>query len=254
MTYETIRVRRQEAVYFIQISRPAANNTINDVLTAEFRHALRECEEAASVVVVEGLPEVFCFGADFQDIHEQMTAADTALGDAEALYDLWLHLTSGPFISVAYVRGKANAGGIGFVTACDIALADETALFSLSEMLFGLYPACVLPFLTRRVGFQRAHYMTLTTQPVTVRQAVEWGLIDACDGDGQALRKLLLRLRRISKPAIVRYKRYMNELYASLGQFRQTALTGNREIFSDYGNLQAISRFAATGQFPWEAD
>nr|WP_269820011.1 enoyl-CoA hydratase-related protein [Bacillus velezensis] len=42
--------------------------------------------------------------------------------------------------------GVANAGGIGFVAASDIVIADDTAVFSLSELLFGLFPAMVLPF------------------------------------------------------------------------------------------------------------
>jgi len=62
---------------------------------------------------------------------------------------LWLRLATVRTVTISHVRGKANAGGIGFVAASDIVLADETAQFSLSELLFGLYPACVLPFLIR---------------------------------------------------------------------------------------------------------
>lgn len=252
MNYETIRVRSKGTIAFIQLNRHGANNTINDLMIAECRHAVRECGETATIVVIEGLPEVFSLGADFQGIHDQFAVSNQPAGDPEALYDLWLELANGPFISIAHVRGRANAGGIGFVAACDIVLADETAQFSLSEMLFGLFPACVLPFLIRRVGRQRAHYMTLTTQPVSVQQALEWGLVDACDEAGQALRKHLLRLRRISKPAIVRYKRYMNELNDPLSPCRAPALAANREIFTDRRNLLAISRFVETGELPWE--
>jgi polyketide biosynthesis enoyl-CoA hydratase PksH len=185
---------------------------------------------------------------------DELAAGSKPDGDPEALYDLWLRLATGPFVTIAHVRGRANAGGIGFVAASDIVLADEGARFSLSELLFGLYPACVLPFLVRRVGFQRAHYLTLTTQPITARQACEWGLVDAIDEQGHtALRRHLQRLRRLSKPAIRRYKTYMRGLERQLVDSRALAVQGNREIFGDAHNLQAISHYVATGVFPWES-
>jgi polyketide biosynthesis enoyl-CoA hydratase PksH len=210
--------------------------------------------DSVRVLVLEGLPEVFCFGADFQAIDENLSRGEGKGATPEKLYDVWLELATGPFISIAHVRGKANAGGIGFVAACDIVLADESAVFSLSELLFGLMPACVLPFLIRRIGFQRAHYMTLMTQPFAVRQAETWGLVDAWEANStNLLRRHLLRLRRLSKPAIERYKRYMNVLNDSLRARKPDALAANLEVFSDGENLARISRFVEDGTFPWEA-
>ncbi|HJY84397.1 MAG TPA: enoyl-CoA hydratase/isomerase, partial [Candidatus Binatia bacterium] len=156
-------------------------------------------------------------------------------------------------VTISHVRGKANAGGVGFVAASDIVLADESAQFSLSELLFGLYPACVLPFLIRRIGFQKAHYFTLSTQPISARQACEWGLVDACEAQSDVLlRRHLQRLRRLSKTAIRRYKTYINHISVPLQDFRSPAIAANREVFSDTLNLQAIARYVEHGVFPWE--
>lgn len=252
MSYQAIRVRVQDTICFIQLHRPAANNTIDGCLIAECNRALDACGDDISVVVLEGLPEVFCFGADFGELaHAQENRGGAP--DPAPLYALWLRLATGPFVSIAHVRGKANAGGIGFVAACDIVLAEESARFSLSELLFGLFPACVLPFLARRVGLQKAHYLTLMTQPIGAQQAQAWGLVDQCDADsGVLLRKHLLRLRRLSKPAIGRYKRFMATMSAELTRCEPAALAANREIFSDPDNLQGILRYVRTGVFPWE--
>jgi polyketide biosynthesis enoyl-CoA hydratase PksH len=162
-------------------------------------------------------------------------------------------MATGPYVTIAHVRGKANAGGVGFVAASDIVLADETAQFSLSEMLFGLYPACVLPFLIRRIGFQKAHYFTLMTQPISAKQAFEWGLVDAWEPSSEALlRRHLQRLRRLSKPAIARYKSYMGRIGVPVGELKAPAVAANREIFSDPENLRAITRYVEHGVFPWE--
>ena len=252
MNYEAIKVRFQEPICFLQLYRPDANNTINDRLVEECRHALSLCEGSITVVVLEGMPEVFCFGADFQELRTH--AANGGGQDPAPLYDLWLKLATGPYISIAHVRGKVNAGGVGFAAACDIVLADQTAQFSLSELLFGLFPACVMPFLIRRVGFQRAHYLTLSTQPVSAQQAQAWGLVDACDAASETLlHRHLLRLRRLSKNGIAQYKRYAGKLQDLIVQSRTEAIDANRAVFSDPVNVKGIVRYVETGQFPWEA-
>lgn len=252
--YRTLRVRLDGPICTVQIYRPEANNTINDQLSEDFRDVLARYRDQMTVLVVEGLPEVFCFGADFKAIETGLAGGVAKGQDPEILYNVWLDMATGPYISIAHVRGKANAGGIGFVSACDIVLADETAVFSLSELLFGLMPACVLPFLIRRMGFQRAHYMTVMTQPITVQKASEWGLVDAFEANSEALlRKHLLRLRRLSKKGITRYKRYMGDLDGTLLRDRAQALAANLEVFTDRENLDKIARYVQTGAFPWEA-
>jgi len=256
--YQTIRFRREQSIGYLQFHRPEANNAINDTLIEECRQVLATHGPDMTVLILEGLPSVFLFGADFQAIHQQgeqgltpENAANTS--SPEALYELWLDLATGPYVTVAQVRGRANAGGIGFVAACDIVLAEPGAAFSLSELLFGLYPACVLPFLIRRIGHQRAHYMTLMTQPIPAETALAWGLVDAIDASSdELLRKHLLRLRRLSKKGIQRYKRYMAGLDPGLAAAQASAVAGNREVFADPENLADISRYVQTGQFPWE--
>lgn len=248
-TYETIRAQFQDAVCHLRIDRPESRNTINSRLVAECHEVLSACEESATIVVLSGSPEVFCFGADFKAI---ASGSEQDAGP-EALYDLWLRMATGPYLTIAQVRGQANAGGVGFVAASDIVLADETAQFSLSELLFGLYPACVLPFLIRRVGFQKAHYMTLMTQPVSAKQAAEWGLVDAYEASSDVLlRRHLNRLRRLSKTAIRRYKSYMNRINGPLQNLKAEAVAGNLEVFSDPRNLHAITQYVERGIFPWE--
>lgn len=252
-THETIKVQFEESICFIQIDRPEANNAISGRLVAECNAILSICEESATVVVLSGSPEVFCSGADFKAIAGTTKAADEQDADPGPLYDLWLRMATGPYVTVSHVRGKANAGGVGFVAASDIVLADETAQFSLSELLFGLYPACVLPFLIRRIGFQKAHYLALMTQPISVKQALAWGLVDAVEPVSEALlRRHLQRLRRLSKVAVRRYKSYMNRISGPLQDLKSHAVAANREIFSDADNLQAITRYVERGLFPWE--
>jgi polyketide biosynthesis enoyl-CoA hydratase PksH len=225
-------------------------------LIDEFTKVLALCEESIKIVVLEGSPEVFCFGADFKGIQKNLTNVEKhEEQNPEPLYNLWLKLAFGPYITIAHVRGKANAGGVGFVAACDVVLCEEKAVFSLSELLFGLMPACVLPFLIRRMGFSKANYMTLMTQPISAKQAHDWGLVDAYEEKSEnLLRKHLLRLRRLSKTGISRYKRYMSTLDEVLVKSKSKALEANIEVFSDQNNMEKIAQYVLTGQFPWEGN
>lgn len=233
------------------LNRSHSGNTITAQLVAQLHEAVRLCEapDGPSVLVLTGSPEVFCAGGDFDAV-----AAGDAMLDPALLYDVWLRLATGPFVSLAVARGRVGAGGVGLTSACDIVLGDATTHFALSEMLFGLYPACVLPFLVRRIGAQRAHFMTLTTQSVNAAKALEWGLLDELGDPVDALlRKHLLRLKNLSKQAVGRYKRHMAELSGQLHAARPAALEANRAMFSDPKVRADIKRYVMQMKFPWEA-
>ncbi|MBT2404436.1 MULTISPECIES: enoyl-CoA hydratase/isomerase [unclassified Streptomyces] len=253
--YETVKVRFENGICFLQMHRPEAGNTISTRLVEECADVVRFAEEHATILVLEGLPEVFCWGADFGELAAGDGEDRNGESPAAALYDLWLSLAFGSFVSVAHVRGKANAGGLGFVAACDIVVCADTVMFSLSELLFGLMPACVLPFLTRKVGPAKSNYITLMTQPFTAEQAVNWGLVDvSAENSENLLRRHLLRLRYLPKTGVTRYKKYLRNLDDLLLPSRDKAVAANEEVFSDEDNLRKIERYVKTGQFPWEGE
>lgn len=248
-----VDVRREGAVCHLRFDRPEANNAINARLVAECHAALDVHAAESSVVVLSGHAETFCFGADFAELAHGTDPRFADYAGPGPMYDLWQRLATGPFVTVAFVRGKVNAGGMGFIGASDIVLADTTARFSLSELLFGLYPACVMPFLQRRIGFQRTHYLTLSTQPIDVATAAAWGLVDVAEEQGEALlRRHLRQLGRLSKTAVARYKTYAADVGPALSSLRDRAIAGNLEVFNDDANRRAIARYISDGLFPWE--
>lgn len=256
--YQTIAINYQYPVCFVKFDRADAQNTINAQMVKEIASVLKFYENKASVIVFEGSKDFFCFGADFEAV--ESTVYDTQLHDvtqgnnAEGLYNIWQQLKEGEFISIAHVTGKANAGGIGFVAACDIVIANENAEFSLSELLFGLVPACVAPFLSRRIGIQKTNYMAFTTQSITANQAYLWGLIDVLESNSaDSLRKHLLRLRRLSKKSIKQYKNYICELQKNNHREKEVAVQTNQTVLSDPENIAGILRYQREGIFPWEA-
>ncbi|MEP1575570.1 enoyl-CoA hydratase/isomerase [Roseibium album] len=255
MAYDTLTVTFQQNICRICLNRPEAGNAINARMVEEMSEVLTRCteeqgpaSEPVTVVVLEGQGDVFCAGGDFEAISNTGSA-----GDPEPLYDVWSKLSRGPYVSICLVRGRVNAGGVGFVAASDVVIADKSASFALSELLFGLFPACVLPFLISRVGRQAAHYMTLMTKPVDAQKAREVGLVDVLtDNTEAALRQHLVRLSHLQKPAIARYKTYLAACGGNPEEDKAAALVANRDMFSDPGVLAGIRRYVSELKFPWE--
>ncbi|MCW2306570.1 enoyl-CoA hydratase/isomerase [Rhodobium gokarnense] len=251
MTYETLKVTTEKNVCRIVFDRPEAGNALNDKLIAECAEVVARCsaeDSPVTVVILEGGPEVFCAGGDFEAVSDSGSA-----GDPAPLYDLWQALADGPFVTVSLVRGRVNAGGVGFLAASDIVIAKESARISLSELLFGLYPACVLPFLIRRIGRQRAHYMTLMTRPLSATEARDAGLVNVIAEDTErAFRQHLSRLALLKKPAIARYKAYLSGCRGEPAGDREAALAANREMFRDPEVLAGIRRYVTELKLPWE--
>lgn len=249
MIYNTLKTKQRGSVNFIQFNRPEAKNAINSELVKELTDALNQCQSDSTVVVLEGGADFFCIGADFAEIEEVFLKDNSASGQIEALYDLWNTLATGPFVSIAHVEGEAMAGGVGFVASCDIAIASKKATFCLPEMIFGLMPAAVLPFLIKRTGQQNAHLMTLLTNTLSATEAENIGLIDFVDVDSRdTLRSNLLRIKRLDKTTIHRYKTYRSVLLGKeLMKARENVFRASLKMFSDPSNIERITHFNKTG-------
>jgi polyketide biosynthesis enoyl-CoA hydratase PksH len=133
-------------------------------------------------------------------------------------FELLTVLAEGPFISIASVKGQAVAAGLGIAAACDIVVAQAGAQFGLSELLFGMLPACVAPFVTRRVGISKTKFLALSTLLVNAEEARSMGLVDiVVDDNAEGIRRILARLRRVQGASIRDCKR----LFATLGSIHK---------------------------------
>jgi polyketide biosynthesis enoyl-CoA hydratase PksH len=144
-------------------------------------------------------------------------------------------------------------GGVGLASASDFVFATERSQFSLPEALWGLMPCCVLPFLIRRVGFQKACTMALSTQPVSAREAEQFHLVDKVTDDPHHLvRKLLFRASKLSDSIIGDLKQYLNEIAPSAPEVEDTASRAFARLLTSGAVQQRLASFATHQRFPWE--
>lgn len=243
---ETIQDKHRLRIIF---SRPETGNTLTRDLLHDINTALDNAQHNPDIhiITLEGQQGIFCSGMDLQQISVQ---------DAEIFsqtyFDLLLRLINLPKFLVALVDGKATAGGLGLLAASDIVLATPHSQFSLSEALWGLIPACVTPFLIRRIGFQKAYAMTLTTLPISATEAEKIQLVDTISATPErALVPLLARAKLIQEETRLSVKRYFNDLYPIDESTRQKAISAFQQAISGTVARQRLSSFQSKGKLPW---
>ncbi len=255
-SFKTIIIEETAGAVTVTINRPEHNNSINSLLLKEINLLLDRVELNPNVrlVILKGQNEVFCTGMDFDEIVNINYKNRGEVEEyANSYFNLLERFTSTSKIIVSIIDGKATAGGIGFVAASDYSIATEKASFSLSEALFGLLPACVIPFLIRRTGFQKAYLMTLTTQNIKAEKAYASGLIDELTNTpDESIRLFLLRLNRIKEETVGTLKDYFKRMWIINEQVQKEAVNQITELLCKDINREKIKAFVEKGQFPWE--
>jgi methylglutaconyl-CoA hydratase len=164
----------------VTLNRPTVHNALDDALIADLLGSLEKiaADRAVRLVMLTGQGTSFCAGGDLAwmrrtaDYTHQQNLAD-AMMLARLLHTLNTMLQP----TVAIVNGPAYGGGVGLVACCDVAVAADTAKFSLSEVRLGLIPATISPYVVRKIGESNARRYFLTAEVFEAADAQRMGLV-----------------------------------------------------------------------------
>ncbi len=179
--YQTILFWRQDKVARISLNRPEVHNAFNSTMIRELADAFEKAQkdESVRVVVLTGLGESFCAGADLNWMREIIRYSyEQNLKESTEVAELMHQIYTLPKPTLARINGATIGGGNGLFSACDIAIASERAKFGLSEVKIGLVPAAISPYVMRRIGESAAHELFLTGERFDARRALEIGLVN----------------------------------------------------------------------------
>ncbi|MCK4404751.1 MAG: enoyl-CoA hydratase/isomerase family protein [candidate division Zixibacteria bacterium] len=179
--FETILYSTENKIGKVYLNRPEVHNAFNEVMIAELTEIFKKIseDELVRVVVLTGNGKSFSAGADLNWMKKMINYSyEQNLDDSLKLAELFYLMYSLPKPIIARVNGAAIGGGTGLVAVCDIAIASENAKFSLSEVKLGLVPACISPYVIRKVGEGRCREFFLTGERLTAHRALEAGLVN----------------------------------------------------------------------------
>src|SRR6201995_4057865 len=131
----------ERGVATVTLNRPEVNNAYDGALIAGVLAAMDELAKkpALRVVVLRGNGKHFQAGADLKwinGIRPQSAEANEAA--SRATFEAVQRLNTLPIPTVALVQGGCFGGGTGIISACDVVIAADNALFSITEVRWGL--------------------------------------------------------------------------------------------------------------------
>ena len=179
--FETIKLEVRGKVAWVILNRPEVRNAFNATMISEMTEAFKEIKNQAYLraVVVTGEGKGFCAGADLNWMKGVVNYTyEENLQDSQNLSDMFELMANCPLPTIARVNGPAIGGGTGMVAVCDIVIASEDSVFSLSEVKLGLVPACISPYVIRRMGDKNCREYFLTGERLTAEKALNAGLIN----------------------------------------------------------------------------
>ncbi|MGQ3052624.1 MAG: enoyl-CoA hydratase-related protein [Roseateles sp.] len=233
--------RRDGGVALLTMNRPAVFNAFDESLIAELDAAFEQLggDGSVRVIVLAGAGKHFSAGADLQWMQRAAAASlDDNVADARCFSAMLARIAACPKPTIARVQGAALGGGVGLVTACDMAVASEAASFAVSEARMGILPAVIGPHLVNAVGLREARRLALTAARIGADEALRIGLVQRvvpAEGLDTAVDALVADLLACGPQAQAEIK----QLYAQLAP---GAITGEvREL-----TAQTIARVRTT--------
>ncbi|MDH3326636.1 MAG: enoyl-CoA hydratase-related protein [Gammaproteobacteria bacterium] len=170
----------KRGVASLVLNRPEKHNAFDGILIQEITRFLTELDRNPLVrlLVITGNGKSFSSGADLSWM-KAMVTYDLATNkqDAYLLADLMKQLKGFSKPIIAGVNGNAFGGAIGIIACCDIAIASDQAKFCFSEVLLGIAPAVISPYVINAIGQHNAKRFFLTGELFFSSDALNMGLI-----------------------------------------------------------------------------
>ncbi|MEU3931899.1 enoyl-CoA hydratase-related protein [Streptomyces sp. NPDC029044] len=241
---EFVAVRRHEQGHVAELvlDRPGAMNAVSTEMARSIAGActaLGEDREVRAVVLTSTHERAFCVGADLKE-RNSFSDADL-LRQRPVTRGAYTGVLELPVPTVAAVHGFALGGGFELALACDVIVADRTAVVGLPEVSVGVIPGGGgTQLLPRRVGAARAAELIFSARRVEAAEAGELGLVDQLVEEGrdrEAALELAARIAGNSPVGLRAAKRALRlgqglDLRAGLevedAAWRATAFSGDR--------------------------
>ena len=213
MTNSLITLERDGAIACVTVNRETCHNTVTAAMWRALPGVLREAAAQARVVVLRGAGDAaFSAGADLDELAQLARSHDGAADYAESLHRATRLLADLDRPTIAMVRGHCIGGGCALALACDLRVADTTALFAVTTARLGLvYALEDVRRLVVLLGPARAKDLLFTGRSLDAQAARSVGLIDrlvAADRLEAETRELALQIAANAPRSVRAAKRF----------------------------------------------
>jgi polyketide biosynthesis enoyl-CoA hydratase PksH len=254
-----------DGVAYLTFSCAAQGNPINEQFLVAFSQLFDQAVATSSsnVIVLRALGRHFCCGMDFVALTDALAGESTQASDhartkAATLCNLYLdtllRLTRAPKVVICEVAGNVVGGGVGILAASDLVVSTPSISIRLPEIVWGLVPAMVLPFLCQRIGQRAAYKLVLTAMPLDAAKARDVQLLDEVNANPSAVvKRFVAQVRRADPAGIVRLKRFFEQHGGSGEASLRAAAQTTASLIVDEEVRRKVRAFVEHRIMPWEA-
>jgi methylglutaconyl-CoA hydratase len=178
--YQTIILDVLNHVATVELNRPCVHNAINILMIQELTRAFAQftSSHTVRVIVLRGQGQTFCAGADIRWLSAgRENSLDQNIQESKLLAGLFWTINTCSKPVIAVVQGAVRGGGLGLMAVADVVLAQRQAHFALTETRLGLVPACILPFVTEKIGHSAVRAFMLSSKRFDSETAQKLGLV-----------------------------------------------------------------------------
>lgn len=238
MEYSTIRLNIDAGVAAITLDRPEVMNALNTQMRAEILDAVKAAERHARVIVLTGTGNAFCSGQDLGG-GATLASADLERTLRDEYNPMLKAIADSPLPVIAAVNGAAVGAGASLALAADVVIATESAVFLQAFARIGLMPdAGATYWLPRQIGFQRAMGAALFAEPVTARQAADWGMIWEAVADDRFAAHWRARAEALANGPTVAYTSMKEALRGSFNRTYDEQLLAEAKLQGQCGKTR----------------
>ena len=185
----------------VVLNRPEVGNAYNGDLINGLLAAMDELAAVPGLraVLIKGNGRHFQAGADLTWVRSVASASlDDNIGASHATAEAINTLNHLPVPTVALVQGGCFGGGTGIIAACDVVIAADNAIFSISEVRWGLTAAIIIPQLNDAISVRQVRRYAITGERFGAVEAQRIGLVhqvvalDRLPGAGEEMLARLL--------------------------------------------------------------
>lgn len=170
----------ERGIATVTLNRPAVNNAYDGALIDGLLAAMDELAQGGKLrgVVLKGNGKHFQAGADLGWINAvRPRSPDENEAASRATFEAVQRLNRLAVPTVALVQGACFGGGTGVISACDVVIAAENSLFSITEVRWGLTAAIIVPQLCDAIGVRQVRRYALTGERFGADEARRIGLV-----------------------------------------------------------------------------
>jgi methylglutaconyl-CoA hydratase len=259
--YRTLDIERDGGVVSVVLSRPEVHEAFDETMVAELTEVFGGLghDEEVRVIVLRSTGKSFCAGADLnwmRRMGEQSREENEA--DACRLADMFERIAEAPQPVVARIQGAALGGGAGLVSACDIAIASDKALFGFTEVRLGILPAVIAPHVMRKLTGGVAQALFLTGERFGAAEAHRIGLVHRvteADTLDEGLASLLRDLLACSSEAQAAVKRLTADIsHLTPGEARDLTAEAIARARASRDGREGLTAFLTKRRPAWHPD